>query len=391
MTAENQFTEILKYRSFINMRQKYTEISGTYKWVPVLHPNVVDASAVITALGIYENPKISVATSAIADISYFLRLTLPGLSHYSPPRGLVRRILSNFFAPEIPIGLSWGFREHVDFNASAVGRNESFVIFINYGAILLAASLCCEIAAIELENASKSKTSSLKDLFSVMPITPNGISRYQQLLRMTMLYLFGHEFAHVVGGHCGYLDIVKKMSDSDRRAIELDADHVSGYAAGAWITQNINVATQLGWLPKATLDNDNRLIELCVLSSLTLFTLYQELSDGASKKYLPPETRSCVFLSTLTHYIELSHQLPIKPKVVINPICLAEATILGVREKMISLLRLTSVAAAISMVEPTEQAFTQISSTYSRREELKEKLKQYRPSNAQEYLKHTMI
>ncbi|MEQ6475911.1 hypothetical protein [Comamonas sp. wu1-DMT] len=372
------------------MRKKYSEISGTHKWVPVLPPNEVDASEVIKALGIYENRKISAATSAVADISDFLRLTLPSVQHYSPPRGLVRQFLSKFFAPEMPIGLSWGFRERVDFNASAGGRNESFVISINYGAILLAASLCCEIAAIEQEGASKSKTSSLEDLFSVMPATPKGISRYQQLLRMTMLYLFGHEFAHVVGGHCGYLDLVKKMSDADRRAIELDADHVSGYAAGAWITQNTGVATQLGWLPKATLANDTQLIELCVLASLTLFTLYQKLSDGASEKYLPPETRSCVFLSTLIHYVELGPELPIKPKVVINPICLEEVAIGRMRQKMISLLRLTSVAAAVSKVEPTAQAFAQIKDTYSNREKLKEILNRCRPSNAKEYLEHAM-
>lgn len=372
------------------MKKKYAEISGTYKWAPVLPPSAVDASEVIKALGIFEKPRISVATSAVADISAFLRLTLPGLRHYSPPRGFVRRVMSNFFPPEMPIGLCWGFRESRDFNASAGGCNDSFVISINYGAIVLAASLCCEIVAIELEGASKSQTSSLQDLFSVIPATPGGIIRYQQLLRMTMLYLFGHEFAHIVGGHCGYWNDNRKMSDSDRRAIELDADHVGGNAAGAWITQNTDVATQLGWLPGAKLDDDTRLIELCVLASLTLFTLFQEMTDGASKKYLPPETRSCVFISALAQYVEKSPQMPIKPKVVINPKCLDGITIEKMRKKMISLLKRASVAAAVSKVEPTEHELAQLNSTYLRRDDLKKLLHQYRPGGAQEYLKRAM-
>lgn len=378
------------------MKHTYSEVAGSIIRPPVLPPEYIDASEVLIALGIPTGIKADLAFEAVEAIFHFLQTAFPDIGHYHTPKNKFLQYLARIFRrQETSIKLSWGFQNAVDFNAQAKENGLGFVIEINYGAVIRAASLCCEIAAIEIDGAEGSAKPSIHEsweggnLFSVLPASPLGKERYLQLLKATILFLFSHELAHVVGGHCGYFYENKKMPDAHRKAIEADADHIGGQAAGASIIHRSTVAQQVGWPSSNTpQDNSSSLVKTCVLSSLILSVLFAELTDDKSMQYFRPALRVMIFIGGLAHYIKEVSRMPFPPVVQVPDKYLALRSTERSRQYAMDLIMKSSVHTSISKFDLQNSDTSEISSTFALRDTLKHEFMQYHPAGINEYLKN---
>jgi hypothetical protein len=215
------------------------------------------------------------------------------------------------------------------------------------------ASLCNEIAAVKIDATAPARSLSIEDggLFKVIPTSPAGKAYADRLFVLSMLYLFGHEYAHVIGGHCHYVERLNyRVMPTDRIALELDADIVGGHAAGGWLVHNDKILELIGYpIASNPLAQQQKLIEDSVLGALIVYILFKQFSVP-SNLYFDPPTRMISFVGGLTGYIEVSTKLPNSPIITIDPKYLSNAFVQKSHQNWMAFLTKTSIAPALNWI-----------------------------------------
>jgi hypothetical protein len=372
------------------------EAASSRWWVPVNAPAEVDPSPVLEAMGLqHPGEARRWAQEAVLDTARFLALVLPEVPHYRRKRhGLAWLVHKLFSPPPLIDQLAWEMVPRTTFNGEAKGSHH-LNLSVNIGGIVRAASLCAEVAAVEVERAQGGRHPAANTpwepgggaLFAVVPDTPPGRARYRQLLRLCMAMLWGHEVAHVLGGHCRYLIEHPKMPEADRKALELDADMVGGSAVCAWLIQRSSLAQELGCSPQAPVASQSRdMVEACTLATLIYFVLVGGGVHGASSRYLSPAVRINVLMGGFAAYIDRSKGLPLPPEVPFDRSALSQRSMDLAIGKMLTLMRRTSVAQAMAAMVPAESDMAELKLAADRRDALKVTLHVYRPFGHSDYL-----
>jgi hypothetical protein len=369
---------------------------GSRWWAPVNAPEEVDPSAVLEAMGLQQPGEARRwAEEAVHDTARFLAQVLPQVPHYRRKRrGLAWLVHKLFSPPPLIDQLAWEMVQRTTFNGEAKGAHH-LTLSVHMGGMVRAASLCAEVAAVEVEGAQPGRHPSANTpwepgggaLFAVVPSTQAGRARCRQLLRLSMLMLWGHEVAHVLGGHCRYLIERPKMPEADRKALELDADMVGGSAVCAWLIQRSSLAQELGWSPVAPVAAQSRdMVESCTLASLVYFVLLGGGVQGASPRYLSPAARVTVLMGGFASYIDRSQGLPLPPEMPFDHHALSHPAMGLASRKMLTLMRRTSVAQAMAAMVLGESDMAELGLAVTRRDEIKADLHAHRPFGHSDYL-----
>jgi hypothetical protein len=325
------------------------------------------------------------AQQAIDSVEKLCNVLAANIEHYKAPLTAAEKKKGYFSEQEAVLQdrLTWIIKRTPTFNASAlkIKAENAYLIEINLGAILRMASLCNEIAAIRLDKAAAAARSSIdnRSLFKLSPQSKNAKDYAERLLLLSMLYLFGHEYAHIVGGHCYYFEKQSyHLSSLDRLTLELDADIVGGHAAGAWMVQNETILSFIGYpIPADQTTYQKSLIEDSVLGALIVYTLFERFSKE-SDLYLDAPTRLMSFVGGMARYIEESPELVKKPHIKIDSDLLSTAFLMSCQNHWIDFLKTISIGKSLRW-ETTEEQFVRLQEAHIRRSQLKDELHLLRP------------
>jgi hypothetical protein len=341
-------------------------------------------------LGLTDPLLVEIADRAIDDVTTLLQTLAMNMQRFEE-QSLPKRLLKWLGPPKRIDSVTVEIIDLSGFYAE-VRRGSPYPIEISVGAVLRAASLCNEFAAVSLENASPCVTASIepatKDggLFHVMPKTDAAKLYARRLLLIGILFLFGHEFSHVSMGHCDLFFANQQITNDERCALELDADAGAGSTAAASIIQSRKVIEYLNYLPEDFSSSKGTFIPDTIMAVLIQFILFEEFSDKASPRYLTPMIRLGNFISGFVEYTKWAETAPYGPSVHVNKGHLQDGYINVLYLQSAGALMQTSIAPILKNTSVTEADVERFRHVIRIRDSLKPKLAPLQPFGMPEYL-----